>query len=258
MEKLKPPPQILPEAQPSDAVSKAEQEADEPRASTSSPISQDEEKSVQQIDMQSILQNPTIEALSAIIKEIQHQFDEIAAGNYPKPQPKEMVERDDEPMLGGVLLTQPEEQPVETGDSKQPPEPLLGATKSEMEEQLNNLRSQINTFQRLAEIRDNIFANVDKSPLVQLKMDRVQLPTFSGDLTQWIAFRDQYLELVYDNNTLSPITKFYQLKGHLRGMALEAMNGFKMSAADYDTAWSMLRKRYDKPDQIIEDVHPHI
>lgn len=93
----------------------------------------------------------------------------------------------------------------------------------------------------------------DQHPFVELKLDKIQLPTFDGDLTTWIAFRDQYLDLVHNNQKLTAVTKFYQLKNHLKGLALDAINGFKLSAADYEAAWFVLMKRYDKPDQIIDE-----
>lgn len=59
--------------------------------------------------------------------------------------------------------------------------------------------------------------------------------------------------MVHNNQKLTAVTKFYQLKNHLKGLALDAINGFKLSAADYEAAWFVLMKRYDKPDQIIDE-----
>ena len=162
-------------------------------------------------------------------------------------------------MLGAAAPNPSEEQFFDANGPNVPlptaPEPgplLLGDTKEEMKTEMERMRAQMKTYERL--LLDYGRSNeLGRTPLVQLKMDRVELPMFDGNLTQWIAFRDQFLELVHDNKGLSPITKFYQLKSHLRGLALEAINGFKMCAADYDAAWAVLRKRYDKTDQIIDE-----
>lgn len=84
-------------------------------------------------------------------------------------------------------------------------------------------------------------------------MDKIKLPIFDGDLTNWLSFKDQFVDLVHTNPRYTAITKFIQLRNHLKGMALEAINGFKLSAANYDAAWYVLTRRYDKPDRIIDE-----
>lgn len=90
-------------------------------------------------------------------------------------------------------------------------------------------------------------------PTIDLKLDRITIPTFDGDLTQWISFRDQFTSLVHQNSKLSPILKFTMLRSHLRGLALDAVNGFSLSNADYETAWNLILARYDKKDKIVEE-----
>lgn len=90
-------------------------------------------------------------------------------------------------------------------------------------------------------------------PTIDLKLDRLTIPSFDGDLTQWISFRDQFNSLVHQNPKLSPILKFTMLRSHLRGLALDAINGFSLSDADYETAWNLILARYDKKDKIIEE-----
>lgn len=241
---------------------------DEPPPSTSSSLPRHyDEPNLNptiQAKIHSTLQNPTTEALQAIIKEIAHQFDEIAAGNYPKPSHKQENVMDfDEPMLG-VSLAMPPQQFSATPQQLAEPsssalltpnddnnDVIVGATKEEMKAEMEEMRTLMSSYRELLQAQS--VNPTQQSPLVQLKMDRVQLPTFNGDLTQWVAFRDQFLELVHNNKNLSPITKFYQLKNNLRGLALDAINGFKMCASDYETAWIILRRRYDKTDQIIDE-----
>lgn len=90
-------------------------------------------------------------------------------------------------------------------------------------------------------------------PKIDLKLDRFTLPAFSGTLTEWIAFRDQYLDLIHENPEITPIMKFYQLRSYLSGKALDVINGFQISAADYEAAWNALRQRYDNKNQIINE-----
>lgn len=95
--------------------------------------------------------------------------------------------------------------------------------------------------------------NQIQRPKVQLKMDKFQLPSFDGHLMQWLSFRDQFKNLVHDNPDYTDITKFIHLRSHLKGSALEAINGFTLSSANYEAAWYILQRRYNKPDQIIDE-----
>lgn len=89
--------------------------------------------------------------------------------------------------------------------------------------------------------KPNLNRNV--KPTIDLKLDRMSLPNFSGALSEWIAFRDQYTDLVHENSNLSPIVKFYQLRACLTGKALEVINGFQLSSTDYEAAWAALKQR---------------
>lgn len=93
----------------------------------------------------------------------------------------------------------------------------------------------------------------DEYPVMQLKFDRVQLSIFSGDYTEWISFRDEFLQLVHTNPKITDVVKFHQLKTHLRGIALDAINGFKLCAADYESAWQTLVQRYDNDYRIVTE-----
>lgn len=90
-------------------------------------------------------------------------------------------------------------------------------------------------------------------PVMQLKFDRVELSIFSGDYTEWISFRDEFIQLVHTNPKISDMVKFHQLKTHLRGIALDAINGFKLCAADYKSAWQTLVQRYDNDYRIVTE-----
>lgn len=144
-------------------------------------------------------------------------------------------------------------------------DPQVGGPTSDIQSLINEVRKQTDSTTKLQKEVEKIEKDVaikkdkpetiiiEQQPLVELKLDKIQLPTFDGDLTNWIAFRDQYVDLIHNNKKFTPMTKFYQLKSHLKGLALDAINGFKLSSADYEAAWFVLMKRYNKPDQIIDE-----
>lgn len=90
-------------------------------------------------------------------------------------------------------------------------------------------------------------------PMLEMKFDKIQLSEFAGDYTKWISFRDEFVELVHTNPRISDMVKFQQLKTHLKGIALDAINGFKSCAADYQAAWQTLIQRYDNDHRIVTE-----
>jgi hypothetical protein len=58
---------------------------------------------------------------------------------------------------------------------------------------------------------DIINSNLSESN-PQVKLPNIQLPSFSGSFTEWITFRDTFLSLIHNNNSLTKIEKFHYLK----------------------------------------------
>lgn len=174
--------------------------------------------------------NDSVKAQMTLLNQILEKFNQLANGTYPGQKPTSNTS--DDATLGG---------PLEDVHS------IVKEFKAQSKETAEMLKN-------VEKIEKTVAENLPQQlPFVQLKLDKIQMPTFDGDLTNWISFRDQYLELVHNNPKLTPITKFYQLKSHLKGLALDAINGFKLSAVDYEPAWFVLMKRYNRPDQIIDE-----
>lgn len=96
-------------------------------------------------------------------------------------------------------------------------------------------------------------------PKIELKLDKVQLPTFNGSLVDWISFRDQFRDLVHFNPNLSDMIKFHQLRTHLSGVAFETIRGYSFTASNYEAAWKDLNQRFNRVDNIIDEfIHRFI
>lgn len=89
--------------------------------------------------------------------------------------------------------------------------------------------------------------------IVQLKLDTIELANFSGDLTEWEAFRDMFEYLVNKSNKLSDTVKFHQLRTHLKGEALSTISGYQFTGKNYQVAWADLKKRYDNEGAIANE-----
>ena len=53
---------------------------------------------------------------------------------------------------------------------------------------------------------------------------------------------------------MPPINKFNYLQSHLKDTALKTIEGLDLTNANYETALTLLRKRYGKK-QIVLDAH---
>lgn len=73
----------------------------------------------------------------------------------------------------------------------------------------------------------------------------IEIPTFTGNYTQWPTFMDLYSEAIHNNPMLTKTQKMQHLKGKLRGEAERIVQHLTVSAENYDTCWDILTHRYN-------------
>lgn len=219
---------------------------------------------------------PEARVLAALLKLITAQYNEILSGNYPGPttkrgkvgdatDPDYVPDATDGPEDTDATVPAPpnnemttshhhqkdaarEEKSTGTQDAEQakaPKRPKATKTPSKPEPAAAPASKAAVAAAALPAAAQPSGSGIQQ-PTIELKMDKITLPTFDGDLTNWLPFKDQFVDLVHTNPRYTAITKFIQLRNHLKGMALEAINGFKLSASNYDAAWYVLTRRYDK------------
>ena len=88
------------------------------------------------------------------------------------------------------------------------------------------------------------------SASVEAKLPKLELPTFSGDVTEWTSFWDQFHAVVHASE-LPDITKFSYLRSLLKGEAKAAVQGLSLTAAHYRIACDLLRDRFGRPERIV-------
>ncbi|KAK9507919.1 hypothetical protein O3M35_007679 [Rhynocoris fuscipes] len=77
------------------------------------------------------------------------------------------------------------------------------------------------------------------------RLPKINIPSFHGDILKWPQFRDIFLSMVHDDDSITLIEKFHYLVGALSGEPFQIVSAFPMSAANYASAWESLNRRFN-------------
>ncbi|UYV84304.1 hypothetical protein LAZ67_X001786, partial [Cordylochernes scorpioides] len=91
----------------------------------------------------------------------------------------------------------------------------------------------------------------EQSVIYNVKLPKFNLPVFSGEMSQWLSFKDLFLVTIDKNTTLSDIQKLQYLHSSLKGDAARIIKGFPITENNYKQAWKTLVERYDNKREII-------
>ncbi|XP_064087425.1 uncharacterized protein LOC135202103 [Macrobrachium nipponense] len=92
--------------------------------------------------------------------------------------------------------------------------------------------------------------NPPTTPKTNVRLPKLDLPHYTGDVLEWNSFWELYNVSVHQRGDLEPIQKFSYLQSLLTGDALKWISGFKLEAANYSHAISLLQVTYGKKDEI--------
>ncbi|KAK4324412.1 hypothetical protein Pmani_004972 [Petrolisthes manimaculis] len=84
----------------------------------------------------------------------------------------------------------------------------------------------------------------------EVKLPRLELPKYTGELTDWQSFWDRFEALV-DQSELPVISKFSYLQSLLEGEALSVIQGLSLTSANYKVACDLLKERFGRTERII-------
>lgn len=88
-------------------------------------------------------------------------------------------------------------------------------------------------------------------PSPDIKLPRLELPSFDGTLQDWVSFRDMFVTTVHSNTTLCKSQKLTYLKSQLKGEAARQLSSMTICDANYDIAWSLLTDRYQNDRELL-------
>lgn len=77
-----------------------------------------------------------------------------------------------------------------------------------------------------------------------VKLPKLTIPHFDGNLKQWQTFRDMFKSLIHDNETLSNVEKFQYLISSLAGVPLGIVSSLPINNDNYLVAYKLLNDRY--------------
>ncbi|XP_064097217.1 uncharacterized protein LOC135208693 [Macrobrachium nipponense] len=77
-------------------------------------------------------------------------------------------------------------------------------------------------------------------PTASVRLPKLDLPHYSGDILEWNSFWELYHVSVHQRKDLEPIQKFSYLRSLLTGEASKLISGFKFEAANYPQAVALL------------------
>ena len=84
-----------------------------------------------------------------------------------------------------------------------------------------------------------------------MKLPRLTIQPFDGDVTKWTPFWDCYDLAIHQNPSLTGSDKFNYLRSLFKGTAKEAVSGLMLTAANYEEAIGIMKKRFGNRQQII-------
>ena len=85
----------------------------------------------------------------------------------------------------------------------------------------------------------------------QVELPKLDLRKFDADISRWPSFWDAFESSVHNNSKLAPIDKFNYLNSLLVKSASEAISGLSLTAANYDKAVAILKRRFGNKQLII-------
>lgn len=85
----------------------------------------------------------------------------------------------------------------------------------------------------------------------QIKLPKLVLKKFNGDITKWCSFWDTFEAAIHKNSKLATIDKFNYLNSLLEKSASEAIAGLAITNANYEEAIGILKTRFGNKQMIV-------
>ncbi|XP_062538576.1 uncharacterized protein LOC134206857 [Armigeres subalbatus] len=85
-----------------------------------------------------------------------------------------------------------------------------------------------------------------------VRLPKIDLPTFDGEMDNWIPFYDAYRSLIHNNKDLAAVDKFHYLLAALKDLVKRLLDTTSITGDNYKIAWDLLVSRYDNKRLLIK------
>ena len=133
---------------------------------------------------------------------------------------------------------------------------------SQHQDTLKAILEKQNAFQNA--LLEKVFADKAKvDDNLSMKLPKVQLAPFYGDISDWLRFHSAFSAEVDKNQNLHYSSKYNYLQALIKGKARETIKGLPYSQEGYEEAKKLLKDRYGRPSHLkrqtiqdLEDLEP--
>lgn len=84
------------------------------------------------------------------------------------------------------------------------------------------------------------------------RLPKIELQKFNGNIIHWMSFWQSFEATIHNRQELSPIEKLNYLISLLQGEAAQAIEGFALTAENYEDIIKVLKDRYGNTERILE------
>lgn len=103
----------------------------------------------------------------------------------------------------------------------------------------------------IAEARILTSTGAPHEPGAKVRLPKLGLPRFNGNLMRWTSFWDSYESAIHNNKELTDVDKFNYLRSLLERTAYDAIARLTLSSAKYREEIEILQKRFGNKQLII-------
>ena len=87
-----------------------------------------------------------------------------------------------------------------------------------------------------------------------MKLPKLELPSFYGDVLTFSSYWDQFRCAVHENKKLSSVQKFTYLQSTFKETALKTIDGFEVTAANYNHGMQAILHRYGRKRIVVSSL----
>lgn len=103
---------------------------------------------------------------------------------------------------------------------------------------------------RLRRICDSVEDETRVANQLDMLLDPIKIPTFDGDPSNWLAFKDLFEALVHNRKDLDSSYKLSKLRQHVNADSVPLVGG--LYTGGYEDMWQEMKRRFDNPRLLVE------